>query len=518
MNLKLMLEETAGRYGEKDAIVFGDQRISYFELDKASNRLANYFIQLGIKKGDRVAIILSNSPEFVITFFGIAKTGAIAVPLDPRYRTGELTYLFNDCLPAVLVAESSILGPLVPFLSKCESIKHVIDAGPEYQGQFLNLQGILANSKAQQTDSEVAPDDISSIMYTSSSSFHPRGAMLSHRSLVMEASMSADGYQQTEKDVMMLFALPMYHVFGLVAAVLGSIYRGCTVVIVPGTGISINSFLAAIEREKGTMFLGVPYIFALAVDTAEKEGIKVDLSSLRLCASAGAPLSVDVVRQFRKLYGFDIVDCYGLTEAICHVTCPSLNGSGRPGSVGKPLPGWGVKIVDSNGREVPPGQAGEMVVIGPIMRGYYNNPQATVEVIKDGCLYTGDIGKADKEGNLYVTGRKKDTIIVKGQNISPDDIESVLSTHPKVAEVAVIGIPDKMRGEVIGAIIGLKEGAVTTEQEIKQFCLDRIASYKTPKQVIFMKSLPRTGNAQIDKEGIRQLLSIPPLFPEVIIS
>jgi long-chain acyl-CoA synthetase len=516
MNLKLMLEGTAGRYGDKDAIVFDDRRISYSELDEASNRLANSLITLGIRKGDRIAILLSNSPEFIVTLFGIAKTGAIAVPLDPRYRIGELTYLFNDCLPIALVAESSILGPLVPFVPKIKSIKHVIDVGSEYKGQFLGYQEILAAGTTQKINSEIASDDISLIMYTSSSSFHPRGAMLSHRSLVMEAAMSVDGYQQTHKDVMMLFALPMYHVFGMVAAVLGSIYRGSTVVIVPGTGLSINSFLAAVEREKGTMFLGVPYIFALAVDTAEKEGIKHDLSSLRLCASAGAPLSVDTVKQFKKLYGFDIVDCYGLTEAICHVTCSSLNGRGKLGSVGKALPGWKVKIVDGNGREMPSDVAGEMVVSGPIMRGYYNKSQATGEAIKNGWLYTGDIGKADKEGNLFVTGRKKDTIIVKGQNISPGDIESALSMHPKVAEVAVIGIPDKMRGEVIGAIISLKEGAVATEQEIRQFCLDRIASYKAPKQVVFLKSLPRTSNGEIDKETIRQQLSIPPLFPEAV--
>jgi long-chain acyl-CoA synthetase len=518
MNLKLMLEETAGRYGAKDAIVFGDRRISYSELDEASNKLAKALIKLGTNKGDRIAMLLSNSPEFVISFFGIAKAGAIAVPLDPRYRVGELTFLFNDCLPVALVAESSTLGPLVPFLPKFESIKHVIDVDSKYTGQFYGFQEILAANSPRRTDSQPATDDISSIMYSSASSFRPRGAMLSHRSLVMEAAMSADGYQQTDKDIMMLFALPMYHVFGLVAVLLGSIYKGSTVVIVPGTGLSINSFLTAVERERGTMFLGVPYIFALAVDMAEKEGIKYDLSSLRLCASAGAPLSVDTVKQFKKLFGFDIVDCYGLTEAICHITCSSLDGGGILGSVGKVLPGWTVKIIDDNGKEVPPGQAGEMVVSGPIMKGYYKNPQATFEIIKDGWLYTGDIGKADKEGNLFVTGRKKDIIIVKGQNISPSDIESVLFTHPKVAEVAVIGIPDKMRGEVIGVFISLKEGTKATEQEIKQFCLDRIANYKAPKQVIFMKSLPKTGNGGIDKEAIRQQLSIPALFPEIVIS
>ncbi len=255
------------------------------------------------------------------------------------------------------------------------------------------------------------------------------------------------------------------------------------------------------------MFLAVPYIFALAVDMAEKEGIKNDLSSLRLCVSAGAPLPIDIIQRFKQHYGFDILDCWGLTEAACHITCPSLNGTGKIGSVGKALPGWEMKIVDDNGKESPPNQAGEVIARGPIMKEYYNNPQATAEVIKDGWLYTGDIGKLDKDGNLFLTGRKKETIIVKGQNIYPSDIESVLYTHPKVAEVAAVGVPDKLRGEVVGAAISLKEGEAATEQEIKRFCLERIINYKIPKQIIFLNSLPRTATGKINKESLRGCFS-----------
>ncbi len=513
MNLKLMLEGVAGRYGRKTAIVSGERRFSYTDLDETSNKLANALIKMGVKKCDRIAVLLSNSPEFVITYFGIVKTGAIAVPLDPKYKVGELIALFNDCQPKVLIAESPALEPLVPVLSRFKSIKRVIDLDSKCKGHFLSYQEIMTVSSARQVDSEPAPEDIALILYTSASSFHPRGVMLSHRSLVMEAVMSGDGYQQTDRDIMMLFALPVYHVFGLVAALLASINKGSTVVIVPGTGLSINSFLAAIEKERGTMWLGVPYIFALAVDMAEKEGIKNDLSSLRLCASAGAPLSVDIIRRFKQLYGFTIMDCWGLTEAVCHVTCAPIDGSEKLGSVGKALPGWEVRIVDDNGRELPVNQSGEIIVRGPIMKGYYNNPRATAEVIKNGWLYTGDIGMLNEKGNLFLTGRKKETIIVKGQNVLPIDIEDVLSTHPKVAEAAVIGIPDGLRGEVVGAVVGLKKGKTLTEQEIKRFCLERLASYKVPKQIIFMDSLPRTANGKIDKASIRSHLSIPPLFP-----
>ena len=515
MNLSLMLEETAKQHGGKTAIVLGDRRLSYTDLDKASNKVANALIKMGVNKGDRVAMLLSNSPGFVIIYFGIVKTGAIAIPLDAEYKVDELASLFDDCLPKVLVTESPTLELLIPALSRFKSIKHVIDLSSKYEGRFSSYQEIMAASSTQRINVEPEPEDIAHIAYTSGPSFQPKGAVLSSRCLVREAAISAEGFQQSDKDIVLLFALPMHHMFGLVAVLLASIYRGSTVVIVPGTGLSISSFIATIERERGTMFLGVPYIFALAVDMADREGIKSDLSSLRLCASAGAPLPIDVIQRFKRYYGFDILDCWGLTEAVCHITCPSLNGTGKIGSVGKALPGWKVKIVDDNGKESPLNQAGEIIVRGPIMKEYYNDTQATAEVIRDGWLFTGDIGKLDKNGNLFLTGRKKEIIIIKGQNIHPSDIESVLCTHPKVVEAAVIGMPDKLRGEVIGAVISLKKGKVTTEQEIKRFCLERIVNYKVPKQVIFLDSLPRTARDKIDKESLRKHLSIPPLFQEI---
>ncbi len=518
MSLKLMLEKVAERYGEKTAIVSGDRRLSYADLDKAANKVANALIKMGVNKGDRIAMLLSNSPEFVIIYFGVVKTGAIAVPLDPKYKIDELASLFGDSMPKILVSESPTLEPLVPVLSRFKSIRHVIDLSSNYEGQFLSYKEIMAAGSAQRIEVEPEPEDIALIVYTSSPSFHPRGVMLSHQCLLMEAAISVGGFQQTDKDVMMLFALPLYHVFGLVVALLASIYRGSTVVIVPGTGLSISSFMAAIEIEKGTIFPGVPYIFALAIDMAEKQGINSDLSSLRLCASCGAPLPVDVIRRFKQHYGFNIVDCLGLTEAVCQVTCPPIDGSGKLGSVGQALPGWEIRIVGDDGRDLSPNKSGEIIVRGPIMKGYYNNPQATSEVIKDGWLYTGDIGRLDDEGNLFITGRKKEVIIVKGQNIYPSDIEMVLYKHPKVAEAAVIGIPDEMRGEMVGAVIALRDGAVATEQEIRRFCLKRLADYKVPRQIIFLDSLPRTATGKIDKESIRARLSIPSPFSEVAIS
>jgi len=503
MSLKLILEETAGRYGRKTAIVSGDRRLSYAEIDEASNKVANTLIRMGVNKGDRVAMLVPNSPEFVIIYFGIVKTGSIAVPLNPKHAVNELASLFDNCRPKVLVAESPFLEPLVPALPRFKSIKHVIDLGSKYEGQFLGYREIMARSSAQRIEVEPGPEDIATISYTGGPTNRPRGVMLSHQHLVTEAAISADGFQQTDKDIMMLFALPLLHLFGLTAVLLAPVYKGSTVVIVPGTGLSISTLMEAIERERGTILLGVPYIFALAVNMAEKEGINNDLSSLRLCGSGGAPLSIDIVQRFKQHYGFDLIDLWGLTEAICQVTCPPIDGTGKLGSVGKALPGWEVKIVDDNGKELLLNQPGEIIVRGPIMKGYYNNPQATAETIKDGWLYTGDIGRVDEDGYLFLTGRKKETIIVKGQNIYPSDIEDVLYTHPKVAEAAVVGIPDELRGEVVRAVISLKEGEATTEEEIRRFCRKHMSDYKVPKQVIFIDSLPKTATGKIRKEDLK---------------
>jgi len=513
MNLKSVLERTASRYGEKDAIVYGDQRVTYTSLNEKSNQFANALLKAGINPGDRVALFLSNSPEFFIALFGITKIGAIPLPLDQQYKLREMKSLFSNSLPAAVISEKTALDVMTPILPDLNSVKLVIAAGGVKEENFIGFDEFLGSGSDEYLNVVRSPEDIAVIMYTSASSFQPKGVMLSHYSLVKEAIMSSAGYNQTDNDIMMLFALPMFHVYGLVAAALSTIYTGGTIVLVPGTGLSIKSFLTAIEREKGTMFLGVPYIFALAVDTAKKDGIQNDLSSLRLCASAGAPLSVNTANEFAELYGLDIMDCYGLTEAVCHVTCPPISEKVKIGSIGKPLAEWNIKIVDTADSEVSTGESGEILVNGPIMKGYYNNPEDTDKFIKHGWLYTGDIGMRDKDGYLYITGRSKDTIIVKGQNIYPEDIETVIAEIPEVAEVAVMGIPDRMRGEIIGAVIHLYENTRITEQDIRQFCLERIASYKIPKQIIFSGLMPRTESGEIDKDLLRDHLSIPPIFP-----
>ena len=485
MNLQQMLENTVRKNPAKTAIVSGERRISYADVDEASNRIANSLIQMGVNKGDRVAMLLPNSAEFVFIYIGIIKAGSVPVPLDTRLKTGEIASFFANCEPVVLISDTPFLEPLLPVLSQFKTIKHVINLSPDYTNRCINYRQMMATGSAEKVNIEVKPDYLGLISYPSGPSTHPKGSAISNNNLCALAVASAEGFKQTAEDVVMLFALPLYHNFALGSVLLTSIYLGSTIVIVPGTGISINSLMEAIEKERGTMWLGVPYIFALAIKIAEEEGIKHDLSSLRLCASGGAPLPIDTILRFKEHYGLTIADVWGLTEGVAHVTCQPIDGSGTPGASGKALPGYTLKIVDDNGNELPPHQDGEVIISGPMMDCYYNNPEDTSKAIKDGWLHTGDIGNLDEDGYLFLTGRKKNMIILKGQNIYPIDIEELLLTHPSIAEAKVVGIPDRLRGEVVRATIKLRDKTEATEQEIRHFCLERIADYKAPREIVF---------------------------------
>jgi long-chain acyl-CoA synthetase len=491
MDLGSILENTARRTGSKTAIVFGERRVSFASLEEDANKFAQALLKLGIKKGDRVAMLQNTSPEFVVVFFAIMKVGGIAVPLDTRYVTDELVSLCNDCTPAVAVSEVALLEPLLQALPQCQSLKHIVTVGDNAPVQFLNYAKIMADYKPATVNISIEPDAIAIISYTGGPTYHPHGVALSHWSLVTEVISSVETFEQTENDVFMLFALPMYHQFGLVAVLLASIYTGNSVVAVPGTGRSIESFMEAVEREKGTVYCGVPYIYSLMINVAKRAGIKHNLSSLRLLASGGAPLEPVVITQFKQYCGMDIRDIYGQTESICHCTVMPIHGTGKIGSSGKTLRCWEMKIFDENDQEMPSGQEGEIVLRGPVMSSFWNHPRETAEILRNGWLHTGDMGWIDEEGYLFITARKRRMLVLKGQNIFPGDIEAVLESHPKVAEAKVAGVIDLVRGETIKALVRLKTGQTATEQELRQYCQGHMADYKIPKAIEFVDVMPQ---------------------------
>ena len=502
MNPKQMLEQAAKRYAGKTVIVTGERKLSFTELDEASNKVANALVGLGVGKDDRVALLLANSPEFVAVYFGVVKIGAIAVLLDPKYKLTELVSLCDDSKPRVLVTESPCLEQLAPVMDRFKSVERVIGLNYKNKGDFLAYDEIMADSSSAAIATEPAPEDIAHIAYTSGPSFHPRGVAMSHQALGREAAISGEGFEQTDKDIIVLFALPMHHAFGLVVIMMTAITKGSTVVILPG--LSVDNLFETIEKEKATMFMGVPFVHGLIVNAVEAGGIKHDISSLRIWGTAGAAMPSNIAKKVKEYIGLTPVNFWGMTESAAHVSCTALDGSGPANSVGKALPGWELRIVDDEGKELPTGETGEITVRGPVMNEYYNNPQATTQVLKDGWLYTGDVGWMDEAGWLFLAaGRKKDMLISKGQNICPSDIEEVIGHHPRVAEVAVVGIADESRGETPRAVIKLKTGEKATEPEIKRFCLEHLANYKVPREIIFTESLPRTADGRIDKEKLR---------------
>jgi long-chain acyl-CoA synthetase len=432
----------------------------------------------------------SSNPEFVTVFFGIMKAGAIAVPLDSRYVADELEILFNDCTPRVCVIEDSVLTPLLPELDRFKAVKNIIAVYAQPDKRYTTYQEIIDKYPTTNVATDMKPEDAAVISYTGGPTMKPHGVVLSHQAIYTECVNSAIGFEQTEKDVMMLFALPMYHQFGLTAGLLTSLNTGSTIVVVPGTGRSIDSFMEAIEREKGTLYMGVPYIYSLMINVARRAGIKHDLSSLRLLASGGAPLETVVIEQFKKVFGMEIHDIYGQTESICHVCLNPVHGPLKIGSSGTALPCWEMKIFDDNDNPVPAGTEGEIVLKGPVMSGFWNHPEATAITLRNGWLHTGDMGWLDEEGYLFITARKRRMIILKGQNIFPGDIEEILMKHPNVAEAEAAGHIDLIRGETVKAYVRLKAGAAVTGQELRQYCQGRMADYKIPKEVILVEKLP----------------------------
>ncbi|UCG54191.1 MAG: AMP-binding protein [Dehalococcoidia bacterium] len=502
-DLKAVLRDVAIQYGDKTALVSGDSRISYSTLEKSSGRIAAGLQKLGVGKGDRVAMLLDNCPQFVEIFFAIVKTGAAAVPLDTKYKARELHCLLDHCQPKVLFGESPHLESIVQLIAKLKYIEHVISLNDTGDGgQFLDYQSIQIEDGRQNVGVVINPEDEACILYTSGPALTPKGAVISHSNLVRAMTISADGFRQSNRDITTLFALPLHHIVGLIIILLTSICRGSMVVIIPG--LSIGELMATIEREKATIFVGVPFIHSLIVKKVRVEGMIYNLNSLRICGSIGSPLAQELAEQFERYLGFRLINFYGLTESTVHITCQPLNGSGKAGSVGKALPGWEIRIVDDNGRELPTNRSGEVIARGPILKHYYKSRRDTDEVIRNGWLYTRDVGRIDEDGHLFLEGLKKDMIITKGQNIYPSDIEEVLLDHPAIADAAIIGIPDEIRGEVVGAVIVLEKNEIAKEQEIKNFCLKNLANFKIPKRVIFLDSLPITDDGRVDKRAIRK--------------
>ncbi|MFP3898567.1 MAG: class I adenylate-forming enzyme family protein [Dehalococcoidia bacterium] len=492
MNLKQLLESTAGEMPENTALVLGPRRVTYREFDETSNRIANALINLGVERGDRVAILLSRTPEWVINCFGVLKAGAAAVLLDAASKPPELEPQLRESDSRMLITESRFSLMLSSVLPGIPLLKEVLEVDTDRYSQML------AASSPASPSVHIEEEDDAIVFYTLGVLGKYKGIVHSHASFT-SALLAMMPRLEVRKDDVVLGLLPFNYLLGFGVFVLCPIMKGASMLILPH--FSSRNVLEAVERERVTIVIGVPASFN-ALARVEDEAIKGhDLGSLRAILSAGAKSSAHFMGMLEKRFGLAACEIYGLTELII-VTVGGTR-ERKLGTAGRPVAE--LKVLDKDGREVPRGSVGEAVARAPwMMKGYYKEPELTSQVIKDGWFHTRDLVRMDEDGYVeYV--EKMSSIIVPsgGVKILPEAVEEVLLGHSAVAEAACVGVVDDYKGQIPTAFIVLKEGRSAAADEIRDFCRQHLADYKVPKQINFVDALPRTGSGQVD----RRLLS-----------
>ncbi len=483
MNLGKMFADSCSSYKDNTALVYENSRISYQQMGRAVDSLANHLKSIGIGKGDTVALMLPNTPEFPITYFACQKLGAVAVTLNVMSTSYELQYLLDNSDAKVLITSAQSARRFEEIKDRLATCKHLllteVDEGP------LSMKRVLEAGPFEFTPSDAAGDDPAVMIYTSGLTGKPLGAVLTHGNLISQSRLLSDLFDGSEKDTG-LSLIPLFHSFGAVANRLNPILMGACVVMLDA--FSIDSIFKAIESEKITYMTAVPRVY---LGMLLQEGTeKYDIRSLKYCVTGGSAMPPAYMHQFEKKFKVRIREGYGLTEAspVCSVS--TLHMEQKPGSIGVPIPGVEARIVDDTDRELPRGEIGELIVRGPnVMKGYYKDPEATAAVIRNGWLHTGDLALIDADGHIFLKGRKKRMIITSGFNVYPREVEIVLNMHPIVAESKVIGKSDLMRGEVVKALVVKKEGASADEKAILKHCRTYLSSYKIPREIEFVDRL-----------------------------
>ena len=467
------------------------------------NRLANGLLSLGLRKGDRVALLMLNGTEYVDAVFACSAAGLIAVPLNWRLGLEEMAFIMSDCAPKVLIHHACFDKRAGEVASGCNSIVRKLtvadDGGPSSYEEF-----VAAGDPADAVDPSSGGDDPHLIMYTAGTTGNPKGVVLTHANCFWQ---SVNGWSLgVSPETVSLVLLPMFHVGGLNGSMTPMIAVGATVLLPPK--FDVAETLATIEREKVSGMVAVPAVYQMMYD--HPDFAKTDLSSVQAFISGGAPLSWELIKKYHER-GLEFRQGYGLTE-----TSPGVTGMGpgeclrKAGTAGRMCLYVEVKIVDDDGKELPTGKAGEVIVRGPnVMKGYWNRPEETEKALRNGWFYSGDVGYLDEDGYLTLVDRKKDMIISGGENVYPAEIEKLLEQHPGVAEVAVVGKADAKWGEVPVAFVVLRQGYQLTPEEVIAYCAERIAKYKTPKEVRVKEALPRNAAGKILKPTLRRELTEP---------
>jgi long-chain acyl-CoA synthetase len=517
------LVDAAKSFPEKTAIHFMGKEMTYKELYHEALSFASYLQEIGIAKGDRVAIMLANTPQSVISYFGILMAGAIVVQTNPLYTERELEYQMKDS-GAKAIITLDILYPRASKVMPQTDLQHIIvTAIKDYLPFPKNLvypfiqkkqYGIVVNVKHEGNTHlfkeivKIQPkklveydfdfeEDVALLQYTGGTTGSPKGVMLTHRNLVANASMcTAWLYKSKPGEESVLGIVPFFHVYGMTIIMILSVMQAYKMIILPK--FDALTTLKTIQKQRPTLFPGAPTIYIGLLNHPDLK--KYDLSSIDSCLSGSAPLPIEIQEEFEKVTGGKLVEGYGLTESSPVTHSNFLWDRERvKGSIGVPWPNTEVRIVSmDNGELMPVGEIGEIIIKGPqVMKGYWNRPEATEETIQDGWLYTGDLGYMDDKGYFYVVDRKKDMIIAGGYNIYPREIEEVLYEHPDVLEAVAAGIPDPYRGETVKAYVVLKEGSEITSDDLNQYARKYLAAYKAPRLYEFREELPKTAVGKI---------------------
>jgi long-chain acyl-CoA synthetase len=489
-SLACSLIAAAERHPKRIAVRLGERSMSYAELNAATHDCAELLRGLGIRAGDRVALMLPNVPEFAIAYYGALRAGAVIVPMNVLLKAREVEYLMRDSGAALLLCWYQCLAETDHPVEDLGMVRVVV--APDTFGE-----GLVDETHVAQV-ADRAGDDTAVIMYTSGTTGRPKGAELTHDNLKMNAAVTCDLLGADEHDVL-LGALPMFHAFGQNCVLNVAIRLGATVSLV--ARFEAGEVLETLARDRVTIFEGVPTMYSALLHHPRDKG---DVTSLRVCASGGAALPVEVLHGFEQAFGCVVLEGYGLSETTAVASFNHRDRVRLPGSIGTPIAGVEMKVVDAQRATLGTDEVGEIAIRGHnVMKGYLNQPEATAEAIDaDGWFYTGDIGRVDAEGRYYVVDRKKDMIIRGGYNVYPREIEEVIYEHPAVREAAVVGIPHADLGEEVGAAVSLNPGAELTETELREFVKESVAAYKYPRHVWFLEELPKGPTGKILKREI----------------
>ena len=513
LNLSVLLEATANSSPDAPAFTFGDTTMTYSQINGAANQVANGLISQGIGRGDKVALSCFNLPYFPIIYFGIMKAGATVVPLSVLLKKDEIAYHLKDSeakayfcfvgspdLPMLQMGHKGFsevdtctqLYAITPKPTDASPIDGIPTMGSLMAGQSPHLEAAMTGA-----------DDTAVIIYTSGTTGRPKGAELTHSNLFCNAVLSADLFNAKNDDVL-LCVLPLFHIFAMTCLMNAGVYRCCHIILLPR--FEAADVFGLMQKHNVTVFAGVPTMYwGLNSYDGDEFDFKKISANLRLAVSGGASLPIKVLEDFEAKFNVPILEGYGMSEGSPIVTFNRTDIKRVPGSVGKPVWGVSVKVVDDEGNEVPIGERGELVYKGHnVMKGYYKKPDANAKTLRNGWLHSGDVAIQDEEGYFYIVDRTKDMIIRGGLNVYPREVEETMMKHQAVSLVAVIGIPDVRMGEEIKAYVVLKDGKTAEPKEIQEWTKDHLAAYKYPREIEIVDSLPMSATGKILKKELRK--------------